>query len=530
MSNSIQEHILHVDLREPDAMQTQHSTRQLLQLQNQPFSQCMLWQKIISPVRDKSHDHHLCCELDGEGWFVEVTRLDQHHIHVLLTQRIQPSTYIKQLLDILDNLGAYVFIKDLNFRYVYANKIVGELFNLTLSQIIGRCDDHFFGEHSGRDIRENSDRQVLEKGVSVEREEHIFVPIFNEVRIYKAVKKPIFDEQGNVIGLYGISTDITDVIRARQRAADSERKLSTILNNVGAYIYSKDEQLRFTYVNQKTADLFGQPIEHILGKSNHQVLGIEQGEHFADSDRLVFSHQQTITSLETMQTPQGERYYWSVKVPMLNDDNQVYALQGMSTDITEQKRLEQQQQQANQALKQQLDEITKLKDQLAYKANHDGLTDLFNRQYFNGLAEKAMAQALRHGHSLCFVIIDIDHFKQVNDVHGHQAGDRCLQLLASMLKQQFRNEDIVCRYGGEEFALMLSFTDAQCAFQRIEQLREQFAQQNLGGDDAEIYCTLSAGLATFPVKGDNLQLIMHAADMALYQAKQQARNLCVIAS
>lgn len=159
----------------------------------------------------------------------------------------------------------------------------------------------------------------------------------------------------------------------------------------------------------------------------------------------------------------------------------------------------------------------------------DSLTGLTNHSRLQQLLESEAASALRHDHALALAMIDIDHFKQVNDQHGHPTGDRVLRTLARFLRQRLRKCDVLARYGGEEFAAVLPGTDADDAAAVVDRLRTEFALLVHDSDKgAPFSITFSAGIASLPGWTGARELVL-AADRALYAAKDRGRN-CVVAS
>lgn len=156
----------------------------------------------------------------------------------------------------------------------------------------------------------------------------------------------------------------------------------------------------------------------------------------------------------------------------------------------------------------------------------DSLTGLFNHTVTTQLLERALAQAQRTGAQLSFVMLDIDNFKAVNDTYGHPVGDQVLITLARVLQQRLRSADIVGRYGGEEFAVILHNESAEGATHLIDVLRQDFARVNFYSGDQEFHCTFSAGVAAFP-EYPHFEVLREAADQALYRAKHAGRN-CVV--
>jgi len=160
------------------------------------------------------------------------------------------------------------------------------------------------------------------------------------------------------------------------------------------------------------------------------------------------------------------------------------------------------------------------RDLLTRMATHDQLTGLYNRHFLMETASKKTAYAQRHHSSISLLILDIDHFKKTNDNYGHPFGDRVLQEIGALLKKFSRMEDIVTRFGGEEFVILFDACPLQNALDKAEQLREQIAQ--LKPDGHKI--TVSIGLTEITSEQDSLEQMIKRADQALYQAKKQGRN------
>ncbi|TWI58375.1 diguanylate cyclase (GGDEF)-like protein [Pseudomonas duriflava] len=153
----------------------------------------------------------------------------------------------------------------------------------------------------------------------------------------------------------------------------------------------------------------------------------------------------------------------------------------------------------------------------------DSLTGLYNHTHTLQLLEDASYHARRMGQQLTFVMLDIDHFKQVNDRYGHPMGDRVIKSLALFLKQRLRKTDHIGRYGGEEFAVVLPDTDAQAALRLIEEIRKRFAEIHYPTQSDSLACTFSAGIAQLSPDQD-INDLARQADEALYSAKRNGRN------
>jgi diguanylate cyclase (GGDEF)-like protein len=171
-----------------------------------------------------------------------------------------------------------------------------------------------------------------------------------------------------------------------------------------------------------------------------------------------------------------------------------------------------------------------LREALREQSIHDPLTGLFNRRYMEEVLKQHLSRATRQLHPLGMIMIDIDHFKQFNDAHGHAAGDLLLREVGRLLQNHIRVEDIACRYGGEEFLLILPGASLAETRERagllgreVKELRVEHEGRMIGG------ITLSAGVAVYPDHGNTQDSIMRAADAAMYRAKHGGRDRITLA-
>jgi diguanylate cyclase (GGDEF)-like protein len=171
----------------------------------------------------------------------------------------------------------------------------------------------------------------------------------------------------------------------------------------------------------------------------------------------------------------------------------------------------------------------RLQETLRTQSLRDPLTGLFNRRYLEVSLARDLARAVRRSQPLAVLMIDIDHFKNFNDSHGHEAGDTTLMKVGELFASLSRSEDVACRYGGEEFTLVLQEADAGLALDRAEEIRRaahdmviEYRHQTIGP------VTVSIGIASYPMHGDTPEQLIRRADRALYIAKEQGRNrVCV---
>lgn len=424
----------------------------------------------------------------------------------MIEKNNSPSSLAQQialLSEVLNNVGAFIYAKDLTGKYIYANEMVSELFGLANKDIIGKDDSHFFDLSITNELKEN-DNKVILQGLTIESEETNFVKATGELRTYQTVKKPLFDDDKNIIGMCGVSTDITEQKRLQDAMNEQKHLLDIVLNNVDAHIYMKDDQRTFKYVNSRTAALFGLPAEEVAGKKETEILPEEIAEHFYQSDKKLFETGERQTIEETVVDDEGnEHHYLSIKIPFYQEGKSP-SLIGFSTEVTE---------------------LYKLKEEFRRQANTDSLTGLFNRRYFVEHAEREFKRAQRNGKPLTVISIDIDHFKHINDQYGHPVGDEVLIAVSKNLLPNLRSEDVLARIGGEEFAIVLPDTDIEQAAHIAERIRQQQDEIRLMGNwSGELTVQVSVGVAVKFKEDSDFDVLFSRADKALYSAKNNGRN------
>ena len=163
-------------------------------------------------------------------------------------------------------------------------------------------------------------------------------------------------------------------------------------------------------------------------------------------------------------------------------------------------------------------------DKIKHVSDTDELTGIYNMRAFSSMLQRAFRQAVRYGHSLSVVMIDSDNLKKINDTHGHESGNRLLQHLVRCIREQLRGSDVMARFGGDEFIVLLPETTSKGALEMAERIRKavEISHFDVRSGDASI--TVSLGIASYPEDGGNLEIILEKADKAMYRAKQRGRN------
>ena len=168
--------------------------------------------------------------------------------------------------------------------------------------------------------------------------------------------------------------------------------------------------------------------------------------------------------------------------------------------------------------------------EIARQAARDSLTGMLNRGSLLTEFERELSRVRRGGKALSLAMFDLDHFKQLNDAHGHPAGDEVLRAVAASMRSSIRQQDILGRYGGEEFALVMPDSDAEAAMRVAERIRAAVQTRGVQWQHRRLSITISGGIASYAVHGESGEKLIAAADAALYEAKRNGRNRVLLAT
>ncbi len=244
----------------------------------------------------------------------------------------------------------------------------------------------------------------------------------------------------------------------------------------------------------------------ILGLSRRHIIGKDIGDFFSSwPGYFNCSEGEAYLRSEVEQYRNGTLKYYEIRtVELTRRQNQVVGLLLTMHDITERKVL--------------LEKVRKL-------ATLDPLTGLFNRRHFFSMATKEVARTMEENLPCSLVLLDMDYFKQVNDTYGHMVGDMVIQKVTNTIRNSLRTLDILGRFGGDEFVLLLPETDLEHAAQATERLRKVAEDTTIQTDQGEIHVTLSMGVATCTgMQPCSLDQLLEQADKALYRSKAAGRN------
>jgi diguanylate cyclase (GGDEF)-like protein/PAS domain S-box-containing protein len=320
---------------------------------------------------------------------------------------------------------------------------------------------------------------------------------------------------------YGISTQfqINAQLAAKDLLRRSEEQHRLMIEKLPVAVIVHI-QGRIVYVNPTFLTLFkASSLDEVIGM---RVVGFVPPELFdtvEDRSRLITEEKRVLPPLEMNIRCKDGTVITVVSTPMpIFFQGQAAVLEAFQ-DITERRQSEYELQKAHKLQQIQITEIKALQEKMSEQATRDALTGLFNRRYLDETLERELARASRASSLIGVVMIDIDRFKQVNDIHGHKVGDLILQTLGNLLLSQIRTGDIACRYGGDEFLLILPEASKAITAERAEKLRIGFEALRVACGEENLQTTISLGVAVYPADGVTMEAVINAADQAMYRAK-----------
>jgi len=307
--------------------------------------------------------------------------------------------------------------------------------------------------------------------------------------------------------------------------------LRHLLDNVPEYIYFKDLDSRFIRISKSHATAFGlnDPSEAV-GKSDFDFFSMEHAQFAYEGEQEVIRTGQTL-SVEEKETRPGQPDAWvlSTKMPLYDGDGKIIGTFGISKDITERKMSEESLRVQAERLKLQIKEINQLQAKLQEQATHDTLTGLNNRRIMDQILTKQVKICRQLKLPFSILLIDIDHFKNINDKFGHLVGDAILEEFGRKIRSLTRADDFSCRMGGDEILLSFHKMAGAEIINKAEIIRKALTELVITKDGRRISATVSIGIASFPEDGTSIKELIACADEALYKAKKRGRNQVVLA-
>ncbi len=321
--------------------------------------------------------------------------------------------------------------------------------------------------------------------------------------------------------------DITEQKKAEGKLRESEETYRALfeVTNDGILLYDLDSYT-ILRANPRCAQIIGyaSPAE-LIGRSIFEFMPPGQAEDARSRLGQLLAGQPVPPYERTLYKKDGSLVETELNLSLIRDPSgQPLYVQSVVRDITRRRQAEEALQKANLELRRHVEEIENLQAELREQALHDPLTGLFNRRYLGEALEREILWAQRSQAPLSVIVSDIDHFKDINDAYGHKVGDEFLIQIAALFKRTTRGTDFVCRYGGEEFLLVLPGAAPEVACQRAEEIRQKCEDLAIRHAGRDLSVTLSFGVAAYPLHGQGADDIITKADHALYSSKAAGRN------
>jgi diguanylate cyclase (GGDEF)-like protein/PAS domain S-box-containing protein len=309
----------------------------------------------------------------------------------------------------------------------------------------------------------------------------------------------------------GVVRDITERKQAEEKLIESEAKLNEVASMSGSVLWTMTADMKsLLYASPALEEIWGVSVGILAGDPENYFSFIHPDDIELVKETIEREKLSGWRVDYRVIQPNGKVVWVSERgKPVCDESGNLIRLVGVVTDISQRKQLE--------------ERLTKI-------ATLDHLTCVNNRHALFNIGDREISRCRRHGGSLSLVLLDADHFKQINDRYGHLAGDEVLVRIAAVCRSVARQEDVVARYGGEEFILLLPDTSLQDAMRVAERLRESIAALEVMSEAGRIAVTISCGVSLFEAPMKRLADLIDSADRALYAAKANGRNQTVIAS
>ncbi|MBE0425674.1 MAG: sensor domain-containing diguanylate cyclase [Nitrospirae bacterium] len=415
---------------------------------------------------------------------------------------------VDEMFAILDGLEGAVYVSDMkSYRILRVNKYIKKHYG---NNILGKkCYKIFQELQDGPCSYCTNDRLIIEGKPGP--------PVIWDFRNtktgrwYHCIDKAIQWPDGRYVRME-IAVDITERKKGEVELRDSERFLNMVFESINDPFNIVGSDYRIKRANESYARMRGKRVYEIIGKRCYEVLYNRNTICEDCSVRETFDSGKPFTKEKLLILPAGLNTWIEIfTYPIIDENGKITGVIEYTRDITKRKKAEA--------------ERDILVDRLQYLLRIDDLTGLLNRRAILEKLEEEVNRAKRYRSQLALIICDIDYFKEINDTYGHDIGDKALQIISSLIKSSLRNTDIIGRYGGDEFFLILPETSMEGAKEIAERIRFIIKDFNLKlNKNKSIKTTVSIGVAEFDAGKEDINSFIKRADNALYVAKDKGRN------
>ncbi len=439
-----------------------------------------------------------------------VLKTSQHPLIVVLLRDLRDSQHAQRALTeseerlraVFDHSPVTIDLKDTHGRYLLVNRNYAAQHGEAAESVSGSHTSDIYPAEAAKAIRAH-EMAVLDWGKAIEREYRI--KRNGTERTHLVVKFPIRDAEGDIAGIGGIGTDITERKRAEAALALSEERFQGLYDNSPDMYFTVAEDATITSVNQFGADYLGYSKESLIGEPFWILIHAEDLSFVQEQIGSAFSDEPGESELEFRMARRDQTVLWiQERIRLLPKTSTAPAeLRIVCRDVTEAHNLSQ---------------------ELSYQASHDSLTGLVNRRELENRLARVLETARAEGsqHALCY--LDLDQFKVINDTCGHVAGDELLRQLSEVLRTKVRRRDTLARLGGDEFGVLMEHCVLRQAQRVANTLRKCVEDFRFSWENKTFSVGVSIGLVPVTSDSESVAGALSAADTACYVAKDQGRN------
>ncbi len=423
-------------------------------------------------------------------------------------------TCVRNLLEATDEI---IYFKDLQSRFIWLSKAWGVVSGRDPQQLLGLTDFDIYGSDHATEAYED-EQQIIATGQPLVNKQELETWPDRPDRWVSSTKMPLRDDDGEIIGTFGISRDITRLVLAEAEATRKsgalalaheeisriETRLRTVLDTSVDAIALYDAQLRYQFVNSAT--------ERILGLTSPEILGRTDREIGREDAALALWESGLASVLATGQS-------CMVDFPLNRGEDR----REFQSHLVAQRATEHGPPVGVVTSTREVTELKRAQDELYHQAVHDPVTGLANRVLLMDRLTQALTRMQRHPSQMVLLFIDLDQFKQVNDTFGHSVGDKLLVEIGRRLSMFSRPNDTVARFGGDEFVLIYDDVADDAIHGLLGRVMGSLSEPFLDGG-RELFVTASMGVVVTTNPQAAADDLIRDADTAMYQAKAHGRN------
>ena len=403
---------------------------------------------------------------------------------------------------VVENIPETLIVKDAKTRkYVFLNRAGEALFGASKDQIIGKSGDEIFSASAAARVRE-SDEDALRNGrltIHARQAE----TLDGRRRDVASKRIVIAGKDGTPEYILNVIEDVTEQLRDERELQRARNMLAAVVENIPEMLVVKDARTgRYVFINRAGEQLLGTTKDDLIGKTTEEIYPKDQADVILARDREALVTGQMKIHVDVTRTLDGRlRDIASKRVPIADKHNETEYLLAVVEDVTERKRNE---------------------TRIAHLAHHDPLTDLANRAALNMKLAETVERAAAEGTEFALVCVDLDRFKEVNDLYGHAAGDKVLLEITDRMRKAAGGA-FLARLGGDEFMAICTDTPAQPAVTALARRLVEAVSGDIDCEGRKVRIGMSVGVAMYPADATDMVALLRNADAALYRAKAEGR-------